>query len=100
MLYGYIGEDVIQDFFSISKYKFHFYDLNKNEYAYTKEELLSLLYDFQVYNMKNEEIYTIKEDLNILYDSYTITKIKNSDLDMEKVIYLTCIVDAIRDAND
>ncbi len=50
--------------------------------------------------MNNEKIYTIKEDFNILIDSYTITKIKDSKLDMEKVIYLTCIVDAIRDAND
>ncbi len=61
---------------------------------------MSLLYDFQVYNMKDEEIYTIKEDLNLLVDSYTITKTKDSDLDMEKVVYLTCIVDAIRDEND
>ncbi len=52
-----------------------------------------------MYNMKNEEIYTIKEDLNLLVDSYTITKTKDSDLDMEKVVYLTCIVDAIRDEN-
>lgn len=73
--------------------------MNKNEYAYTKEKVLSLLYDFQIYNMKDEEIYTIEEDLNLLVGSYTITKTKDSNLDMEKVVYLTCIVDAIRNAN-
>jgi uncharacterized protein YxjI len=97
---GYIGEDVIKDLFSLSKYKFHFYDENKNEYAHTKEKILSLLYEFEVYDESDNEIYKIEEDFNLLTDSYNITKTKDSDVSMEKVIFLTCIVDAIRDSEE
>lgn len=94
---GYIGEDVIEDFFSASKYKFHFYDKNKNEYAYTKENVLSLLYEFEVYNMQDVQIYKVEQDFDIT-DSYTITKERESDVAMYEVIFLTCIIDAIKDA--
>ncbi len=97
---GYIGEDVIKDFFSVSKYKFHFYDKDKNEYAYTKEKILSLLYEFQVYNNEDEEIYNVSKNFDLISDSYTITKIKDSNVNMEDVIFLTCIVDAIRDSEE
>ncbi len=97
---GYIGEDVIEDFFSVSKYKFHFYDKDKNEYAFTREQVLSLLYEFEVYNTKNEQIYNISKGLDLISDSYTITKVKDSDVNMEDVIFLTCIVDAIRDSEE
>ncbi len=97
---GYIGEDVIKDFFSVSKYKFHFYDKDKNEYAYTKEKVLSLLYEFEVYNNEDEEIYNVSKNFDLISDSYTITKVKDSDVNMEDVIFLTCIVDAIRDSEE
>ncbi|MBO5477981.1 MAG: hypothetical protein J6A15_09575 [Clostridia bacterium] len=95
---SYIGEDVIKDLFSISKYKFHFYDKKKNEYAYTKEKVLSLLYEFEVYNIKDIQIYKVEKNFNILTDSYVITKKEDSDVAMYEVVFLTCIVDAIMDA--
>ena len=95
---SYIGEDVIKDLFSISKYKFHFYDKKKKEYAYTKEKVLSLLYEFEVYNMEHTQIYKVEKNFDILTDSYVITKKKESDVAMYEVIFLTCIVDAIMDA--
>lgn len=97
---GYIGEDVIKDFFSVSKYKFHFYDENKNEYAYTKEKILSLLYEFEIYDMNGNEAYKVEKDFDLLTDTYTITKVSDNDVTMDNVIFLTCIVDAIRDANE
>lgn len=97
---GYIGENVIKDLFSVSKYKFHFYDNNKNEYAHTKEKIITLLYEFNVYNNSNEKIYNVEKNFNLVTDSYDITKVKDSDVKMEKVVFLTCIVDAIIDAND
>lgn len=97
---GYIGEDVISDFFSISKYKFHFYDKNKNEYASTKEQLLSLFYKFKIYDNNDEEVYIVEEDFSIWGDVYNITKLKDSDVPVENAIFLTCIIDSIRDAND
>lgn len=97
---GYVGEDVIRDFFAISKYKFHFYDENKNEYAYTKEKILSLLYEFEIYNMNNNQTYKIEKDFNLITDSYNITKMEDSELSMDKVIFLTCIVDSIMDSQE
>lgn len=97
---GYVGEDVIKDFFAISKYKFHFYDENKNEYAYTKEKILSLLYEFEIYNMNDSQTYKIEKDFNLITDSYNITKMEDSELSMDKVIFLTCIVDSIMDSQE
>lgn len=97
---GYVGEDVIKDFFAISKYKFHFYDENKEEYAYTKEKILSLLYEFEVYNTDDTKIYKVEKDFNIITDSYNITKMEDSELSMDKVIFLTCIVDSIMDSQE
>lgn len=97
---GYIGEDVISDLFSISKYKFHLYDKDKKEYASTKEQILSLFYKFKIYNDNDEEVYTVEKDFSIWGDEYTITKVKDSDVSEKDVIFLTCIIDAIRDANE
>ncbi len=97
---GYIGEDVISDLFSISKYKFHFYDSNKNEYASTKEQVLSLFYEFKIYDNNDDEVYLVEEEFSMFGDVYNITKIKDSDVSAENAIFLTCIVDAIRDKND
>lgn len=97
---GYIGENVISDLFSISKYKFHFYDNSKNEYASTKEQVLSLFYKFKIYNNNDEEVYEVEKEFSMWGDEYTITKIKDSDVSVENAIFLTCIIDAIRDAND
>ncbi len=76
------------------------YDKDKNEYAYTKEKILSLLYEFEVYNNEDEEIYNVSKNFDLISDSYTITKVKDSDVNMEDVIFLTCIVDAIRDSEE
>lgn len=93
---GYIGEEVIKDFFSWDKYKFHFYDSNKNEIAYTKENKLSLLDEYYIYQ-NGEKIYKLNEKFNIC-DTYEITKLKESDLESYQVIFFACIMDAIKDA--
>lgn len=95
---GYVGEEFFTDFFSISKYKFHFYDKNKNEIGHTREQVLSLLYQFNVFNNANEKVYDVDKNFTLFVDEYTIEKVKDSDVQMKDVVFLTCITDAIMDA--
>lgn len=97
---GYIGEEFFNDLFSISKYKFHFYDKNKNEKGYTREQVLSLFYKFNVFNNSGDAVYNIEKGFSLFVDEYSITKVKDSDIQMKDVVFLTCIVDAIRDAEE
>ena len=95
---GYIGEEFFTDLLSLSKYNFHIYDEEKNELGYTKEKILSLFYEFNVYNSISDEIlFKISKKLDIV-DSYEIVKQKESDISMKDVVFLTCIVDAIEDS--
>ena len=95
---GYIGEEFFTDLLSLSKYNFHIYDEEKNELGYTKEKILSLFYEFNIYNSISDEIlFKISKKLDIV-DSYEIVKQKESDISMKDVVFLTCIVDAIEDS--
>lgn len=95
---GYIGEEFFTDLLSLSKYNFHIYDEEKNELGYTKERILSLFYEFNIYNSISDEIlFKISKKLDIV-DSYEIVKQKESDISMKDVVFLTCIVDAIEDS--
>lgn len=97
---GYIGEEYFTDFFSLSKYNFHIYDSNKNERGYTQEEIMSLYYEFNVYNASTGEIlFNISKQLDMV-DSYKIVKKQDSDISMKDIIFLTCIIDAIEDSID
>ena len=95
---GYIGEDLIRDWLAWDKYKFHIYDANEKELAYTKEILWSTYNDFEIYD-SNTSIYSIREQWSWV-DTYLITKNEESNIKMTDVIFLTCIIDAIRDAEE
>ena len=97
---GYIGEEFFTDLFSLSKYNFHIYDSEKNELGYTKEQLISLLDKFNVYDTDDEVLFTIEKQIDIV-DAYTIVKQNpDAEISMKDVIFLTCIVDAIEDASE
>ena len=97
---GYIGEEYFTDFFSLSKYNFHIYDSNKNELGYTQEEIMSLYYEFNVYNdLTGEILFNISKQPDMV-DSYKIVKKQDSDISMKDIIFLTCIIDAIEDSID
>ena len=97
--FGYFGEDKISDLFTMDKYRFHIYDKNKKEYAHTDQKILSWLYQNEIKDNSNNIVYTIDKDFTLVTDEYTITKISNSDVTMDKAIFLTCIIDAIIDEN-
>ena len=81
---GYIGEEYF----------------NKNELGYTQEEIMSLYYEFNVYNASTGEIlFNISKQLDMV-DSYKIVKKQDSDISMKDIIFLTCIIDAIEDSID
>ena len=93
-------EEYFTDFFSLSKYNFHIYDSNKNELGYTKEEIMSLYYEFNVYNaLTGEILFNISKQPDMV-DSYKIVKKQDSDISMKDIIFLTCIIDAIEDSID
>ena len=96
---GYIGEEFFTDFLSLSKYNFHIYDEERNELGYTKERILSLFYEFNVYDVSDEILFKISKKLDIV-DSYEIVKQKESDISMIDVVFLTCIIDAIEDSTE
>ena len=78
-----------------SKYNFHIYDSNKNELGYTQEEIMSLYYEFNVYNaLTGEILFNISKQPDMV-DSYKIVKKQDSDISMKDIIFLTCIIDAI-----
>lgn len=97
--FGYFGEDKITDFFTMDKYRFHIYDENKKEYAHTDQKILSWLYQNEIKDTSNNIVYKIDKDFTLVTDEYTITKVSNSDVTMDKAIFLTCIIDAIIDKN-
>ena len=99
ILYGYFGEDKINDFFSMDKYRFHLYDKDKNEYAHTDQKILSWLFENEIKDEKGEVCFKIGKNLTLISDEYTITKKKDSNVTMDRAIFLTCIIDAIMDAN-
>lgn len=97
---GYIGEEYFTDIFSLSDYNFHIYDKNKNELGYTKEKLISLLYEFNVYDTSGDEIlFSISKHFDMV-DYYKIVKQKDSEISMRDIIFLTCIIDAIEEASN
>ena len=97
--FGFFGEDVITDLFTLDSYRFHIYDKDKKEYAHTDEKILSWLYENEIKDEKGEVCFKIGKNLTFISDEYTVTKKKNSSVTMDKAIFLTCIIDAIMDAN-
>ena len=65
--------------------------------GYKKERILSLFYEFNVYDVSDEILFKISKKLDIV-DSYEIVKQKESDISMKDVVFLTCIIDAIEDS--
>lgn len=92
---GFIGEEKFKDFLKYG-YKFHFYDKEKNEIAYTKDIFFSILKKLEIYNMQNEMDYIISENFNIAKNQYTIEiKNKESIIPVNSIILFTCIIDTI-----
>lgn len=96
---GYIGEEVLKDFFSLG-YRFHIYDKNKEEIGYTKEKLTFVGREFDIYDMQDNKDYDIDEDIFNFTSTYTIKLNDTSDIPVEDVVFYIAIQDCILTADE
>lgn len=101
---GYIGEEKLKDLFSWS-YVFHFYDANKKEIGKSKKLGKSSLGRHKLYDNQGNADYDIDKRFRAVglvtsADKYILTRIDfESSIPLEYAIFITCIEDAIADAN-
>lgn len=97
-LTGYIGEKGWRDLFSIG-HIFHFYDGNERELGSSKRVGSTAIGKHKIYDNKGNVVYDIdKQFVFVGGDRYVITKGENSIIPIEHTILVTCIEDAIMDA--
>lgn len=97
-LTGYIGEKGWSDFFSRG-HIFHFYDKNKNEIGNSKRIGRTAMGKHKIYGLNGEIAYDIdKQFVLVGGDKYIITKVDDNAIPVEHAILITCIEDAIMDA--
>ena len=95
---GYIGEEVFKDLFKLG-YTFHFYDKDKNEIGICKQEVFKFSDTFDIYDNDDNKCYVIEEKLASWSNEYYITVYDNSTIPTDQAIYLTCILDSIKEAD-
>lgn len=100
---GYIGEQVVKDFFKRG-YTFHFYDKDKNEIGKSNEKIFSLSNKIKIYDVNDSLCYEItakgiNAGFSFIRNKYTITVHDNSTIPSDQVIFLTSILDAIKNAD-
>lgn len=95
---GYIGEEKINDFFSLGRIM-HFYDADKNEIGTCKQKVFNILDEYVIYDNEGNEDYRIKEEFTIMEPEYNIeVKDKDSIIKPTNAVFVTSILDAIRQA--
>ena len=92
---GYIGEQVIQDFFRLG-HTFHFYDVNQKEIAVSKEKIFRFFPEYIIEDKEGRPLYKIKKKFSFLTSTYEITNYDSSSVPVEQAIFLTCILDAVK----
>lgn len=96
--HGYIGERIANTLFN-PWVNFFFYDANEKELGYNKIKL-SLTKKANYLDMQDNIEYKVEKEFFALVDTYNITVFKNDDIPIEYAIFMVCIHDAIRDAED
>jgi len=98
---GYIGEKHYKDFFSFS-YVFHFYDSNKKEVGKSQKLGKSSWNHHTLKDNQGNVDYTIDKKTVLFGGDHYILKVKDkkSTIPLTSALLLTCIEDAIGDAND
>lgn len=96
---GFIGEEVIQDFFRWGK-TFHFYDTNRQEIAVSKQKMFRIFPEFVIEDMEGNALYKVKKRFSLFKTKYEISVYDTSVLPVEQSIFITCIIDAIKAAED
>lgn len=95
---GYIGEEKVKDLFKYG-YSFHFYDEAKNEIAHSDQVFFSITRQYKIKDNEGNLLYNIKGNFLALTNTYTIEVVDSSVVPVEQAIFLTCILDAISNAD-
>lgn len=97
-LTGYIGERCWKDLFSWG-HIFYLYDKDQKEIGSSKRVGNTSLGSHKIYNNKGNVVYDVNKKFILLGgDKYVITKVDESAIPIEHAILITCIEDAIMDA--
>ena len=96
---GFIGEEVIEDFFRWGK-TFHFYDENRKEIAISKQKMFRIFPEYIIEDKSGNELYKIKKKFSLFKTTYEITIYDTNVVPVEQSIFLTSILDAIKEAED
>lgn len=98
-LIGNVSEETWEDLLSFKRI-FHFYDPSGVEIGQSEKSSISFGYaDLNILDKKGQTDYTIEREFTLLDDEYTITvHDPNSRIPIEQAVLITCIEDAIADA--
>lgn len=95
---GFIGEEKLNNLFKLG-FSFHFYDKNKAEIGYLRQDVFNILSEFDIKNSKDDKLaYTIKANFNPIQATYTITVHDSSVIPVDQAIFMTCIINAVNTA--
>lgn len=91
---GFIGEQVIRDMFRYGK-TFHFYDVQQNEIAVSRQKIFHILPNYLIEDMEGEKLYQIKKKFSLFTTTYEIKVFNPNVLPVEQALFLTVILNSI-----
>ena len=91
---GFIGEQVIRDFLRYGK-TFHFYDIQQNEIAVSRQKIFHILPNYLIEDMEGEKLYQIKKKFSLFTTTYEIKVFNPNVLPVEQALFLTVILNSI-----
>lgn len=95
---GFIGEQVVQDFFRFGK-TFHFYDVNRGEIAVSKQKVFRVFPEYVIEDMNDEKLYKVKKKFSLFRTTYEITIYNPDVLPVEQALFLTVILNSIDESD-
>lgn len=96
---GYIGEEKLSDLLKMG-FNFHFYNKNKEEVGYLKQEVFNIFDTFKIYNMNDELCYEIKANFSPIVAKYTITVHNNKTIPVDQAIFMTGIINSVKPSKE
>lgn len=96
---GFIGEQVIHDFFRWGK-TFHFYDTEFNEIAVSKQRWFQIFPEYVIEDMNSEKLYKVKKKFSLFTTTYEIIVYNPNVLPVEQTLFLTVILNSIDESEE
>ncbi len=96
---GFIGEQVIRDFLRWGK-TFHFYDVNQDEIAVSKQKMFRIFPEYVIEDMNGEKLYKVKKKFSLFTTTYEIAVYNSNILPVEQTLFLTVILNSIDESEE